>query len=921
MASSADSSSTRPPLAPVPRPATNELKRRYEELLAELKLEPGVRVSLSWMFEEALRSDPALSVPTHATGESTQPALQASDSAFTAHPPIEASDDVDPPPPAAHFPPLSLPGRYWYRGFIGAGSMGEVHRVYDRALRRPLAMKVLRPDLPSPDLAVFRFIEEAQVTAQLEHPGIVPVHDIGLLPDGRWFFTAMEARGRRLTSVVREVHEVRLQAGTFADTPGGWSFRRLVSAFRTVCEAVGYSHARGVVHRDLKPDNILVGEFGEVLVLDWGLARPMRAGPDRKLRAEPVRSDRQEEEAFATRAGIVAGTPAFMPPEQARGEVDRLGPWSDVYALGGVLYEVIFGSHPYEGMSAREVLERVKRGPPPFPPAPWAPMPMLQACRRALRFNPEDRFPDAGALGAEIHAWLEGALQRERAQEAVQQVRGRIPNLARRYLEALRVRERSRRAVSRLAPSTALSEKERSWEAEERAERELESVEDAFQDVVQQLQAALLQCPDLLEGRAALADLYRNRHDAAAAFGQTERARQFERLLREYDIGTHAAFLAGLGRMSLTSDPPASRIVVERFEIRGRRLTPQPVQVMDQIPAQDFQLPAGSYLLGMEASGRIPVRYPVHLPREGTWTAAPPGQTEPRPVWLPPENLIPDAAVYVPEGWAIFGGDAEAPGSPPRRRLWMYGFAIARFPVTHQEYLAFLDALAASEHVDEAVDRVPRMTGPAEADQAALYRIGPDARFRPVATTPFGAIRPGAPVTLVRWSDAAAYCLWLRARTALPWRLVSEAEREKAARGVDGRCFPWGDHTDPSFSCSRDSMLDRPGPPALDAFPVDVSPYGVHGLAGGSSDWCVDMFQADGPAHQGAMVTPPGPLVPEDTQASDQVTIRAVRGGSFDAPDRVGRAAARAGFPGTMRRPGLGFRLALTLDELRSARG
>ncbi len=894
---------------------SRELKDRFLRGLRDASLTPAQRNALEFLFNEALQVNP-LSTLAEMTSEAT---ISVTDTE-----PLLGGEDEDWFSDAAGLQPrpLDLPERYWSLGLIGAGSMGEVYRTYDRALRRVLAMKVLRNDLKHPELAVVRFVEEAQITAQLEHPGIVPVHDIGQLPDGRWYFTSKEAKGRTLTEVIREVHAMRLEKGTFASTESGWTFRRLIDAFHKVCVAVAYAHARGVIHRDLKPDNILVGNYGEVLVLDWGLARPLGGASSEGDQEERslIDSDRAEDPKLATRDGMVAGTPAFMAPEQARGAAD-LTPSCDVYALGGVLYMIIFGHHPYEEMGAREVLRLVREGPPPFPPAPWAPLHLITICRKALSKDHFDRYDDASALAAEIDAWVEGARNRERAQAMVQAVRGRVSDLTKRYLEAVRRRERARRAIHRLPTTATLGDKEDAWAEEDQSEGLLDDVEDAFQDVVQQLRAALLQCPDLLEGRAALADLYRSRYETAIALEQPGRARGFERLVQEYDIGHHAAFLQRRGRLTLHTEPPDAMVEVYRYETKARRLEKEPTEVLGPTPIEGANVAAGSYQLVLRAPGRTLVTYPIEIEREGHWNSAPPGSKRNKPVLVPPEGVVPITMKYVPEGWAIFGGDPNARGSSPRQRLWMYAYFIGRHPVSHSDYLAFLDALLATGKQDEALDRVPASRGPRQQEAVALYQLDASARrFVPREDTPLGPLRLDAPVSLVRWHDAAAYCLWRQEITGLPWRLPSELEREKAGRGVDGRPYPWGPHSDPAFHCTQDSHLEYPAPPASGAFPIDASPYGVRGLAGGVADWCMDVFRHRGAPHRGAVIDPPSALTPGDAAIPARPVRRSVRGGSFDGAPQNGRCAARTGQSSIRRRAGLGFRLALGLQALLDAK-
>ena len=213
--------------------------------------------------------------------------------------------------------------RYEDLGLLGTGAMGEVRRVRDRELNRLMAMKVIRSRMMARPKVVARFIEEAQATAQLTHPGIVPVHELGRLLDGRLYFTMQLITGRTLRSILKEVHQASTH-GNWGTTDDGVSLRQLVAFFKQACDAIAYAHARGVCHRDLKSENIMVGAYGEVQVVDWGLAKIWGEALAESLEDEPpevVATHRSGQSALATQFGIVAGTPAYMPPEQAVGDV------------------------------------------------------------------------------------------------------------------------------------------------------------------------------------------------------------------------------------------------------------------------------------------------------------------------------------------------------------------------------------------------------------------------------------------------------------------------------------------------------------------------------------------------------------------------------------------------------------------------
>jgi eukaryotic-like serine/threonine-protein kinase len=224
---------------------------------------------------------------------------------------------------AADTPDLSGTG-YVLLDKLGAGGMGGVFRVEDTALGRQVALKVIGIVDSSGEFSA-RLLREARIIAQLEHPGIVPVHDVGTLPDGRVFYTMKLVQGRRL-----DQHR---------DELGGLPER--LRTFQRICEAVSFAHAHQVLHRDLKPQNIMVGRFGEVLVMDWGLAKLLNAEISAETNSSrkvglPPRSDADTAEAD-TEHGVVLGTPGYMAPEQARGDAEAVGPRSDVYSLGAVL--------------------------------------------------------------------------------------------------------------------------------------------------------------------------------------------------------------------------------------------------------------------------------------------------------------------------------------------------------------------------------------------------------------------------------------------------------------------------------------------------------------------------------------------------------------------------------------------------------
>jgi len=253
-------------------------------------------------------------------------------------------------------------GRYQFVGEIGRGGMGTVYEAEDRELGRHVAVKILTVSSVEPQIAA-RMLREARIIASLEHPGIVPVHDVGALPDGRIYYTMKLVRGKRLD----ELDPV---------TPLTERLRIL----QRICEAVGYAHSLGVIHRDLKPQNIMLGAFGEVLVMDWGVAKLIEERGERNLQDPALPKVGSTD----TGHGTVLGTPGFMAPEQERGAVNEIDRRTDVYGLGAILKSLV----------TRDENAGIPR-------------PLRSIMSKAMAAEQEARYPDAGVVALEIERFLD----------------------------------------------------------------------------------------------------------------------------------------------------------------------------------------------------------------------------------------------------------------------------------------------------------------------------------------------------------------------------------------------------------------------------------------------------------------------------------------------------------------------------------
>jgi serine/threonine protein kinase len=258
-----------------------------------------------------------------------------------------------------------VPG-YLITGEIARGGMGVVYAARDSVLGREVAIKTLHPSLiEHPDIK-FQFEREARITARLPHPCVPPIHSFGTLPDGRPYLTMKLIRGRTLAAILAARKALCSQSVADLD-PTTPDFPGMLHVFEQVCQAVAFAHSQGIIHRDLKPQNIMVGPFGEVQVMDWGLARML------KTTGGEVRSDDsveyllrnrklEGEESDSTRHGTTKGTPSYMPPEQARGDWESVDHRADVFALGGLLCVILTGSAPYTGSDGKIVMQRAVAG-------------------------------------------------------------------------------------------------------------------------------------------------------------------------------------------------------------------------------------------------------------------------------------------------------------------------------------------------------------------------------------------------------------------------------------------------------------------------------------------------------------------------------------------------------------------------------
>ena len=310
---------------------------------------------------------------------------------------------------AATTPPATLPDRYERVRHLAKGGMGEIHLAHDRQLQRHVALKLMTPAVAASASLARRFTQEALVLGRLDHPHIVPIHDLGVDAGGQNYYAMKYVRGTTLKDVLNGLRQGQ------SNVVNRYPLHQLLRIYQKICDAVAYAHAKGIIHRDLKPANIMLGEYGEVFVMDWGLAKIINQ--DEELLPQ---SDESTE--CGTRYGTVMGTPGFMAPEQAEGRLEAINQRTDIYSLGAILYNILTLRAPFAGGGA-EVLEKVKAGQITAPtklanepnaavlvhcPERRVPDALAAVAMEALQRDAAKRYPAVEALQRDLAAWQSG---------------------------------------------------------------------------------------------------------------------------------------------------------------------------------------------------------------------------------------------------------------------------------------------------------------------------------------------------------------------------------------------------------------------------------------------------------------------------------------------------------------------------------
>lgn len=731
--------------------------------------------------------------------------------------------------------------RYRVEDFVGEGGMGEVYRGRDTILRRNVAIKYLKVDRAGDAKARGQFWHEAVHSGILDHPCIPPLHDLGVDSEDRPFYVMRFIRGTSLGEVLRLPEAER------------WSLPRLLQVLIQVCGAVQFAHESGILHLDLKPENIMLGEYGDVYVVDWGLAE----STDKPSKSEGPRRPR--------------GTPAYMSPEQARADAD-LTPRADVFALGVILYEMVTGTRPFTADSIARLLQRIQsddfeRG------AEWekCPAELQELIEGALAKPPGERVADARSIANRVQDFLEGRKEQERRTARAQTSFEKAERELERCTESIAAAEKlaSQLESIQLEPWAEVSEKRELWNRQDAIQDHRRTADIAVERALHHLRDAQKDTPNDHRVRTALADIYWDRFLLAEQQGDEFQQRFLETQLRELDLPHINEGLEGNGTLSIACTPAPAEAFVEDLVQRDRLLVAANRRELDSL--DQAVLPMGRYQVTLSRPGYESLVAPVYIGR---------GEHVVREWRMRTGEEIGDEFALVPSGPFVMGGDTGTVESVPRQIRHVAEFCIARYPVTWRQYRDYLQAIADVDR-DEAERRLPDVSH----NTPDAWAIDEDGRLQVEVDEEDWEF----PIFKVTYEDALAYCAWRSKVDGRAYRLPTDEEWEKAARGEDARIFPWGDHFDATFCKNAQSRPERAQPESVGAYEKDCSPYGVRDMAGGIREWCGSWFnEANG--------------------------HRLVRGGSWNFGPIGAHCAYRLGCGPTLSYPFIGFRLAHTIE-------
>ncbi len=753
-------------------------------------------------------------------------------------------------------------GRYQDITTIGLGGIGTVFSAREPVLNREIALKILRPAYRNNTKFIDGFIREARATAQIDHPNIVPVHQLGVFDDVGAYFTMKRVIGQTLRLVLKKI-----DAGD-REYQRKYSLYRLLEIFLSACNGVAFAHSKGIIHRDLKPANIMLGDYGEVFVMDWGLVKyqaendSSEAGKKISLDTELSENNETDDpDATATHKGSISGTPAYMAPEQVAGLSDEIDSQTDIYSLGAILYSILTGKPtPFpDNAEINQVLQQAVNGDflPPRRRAPRRKIPReLEAiCLKAMARVKSDRYPTVQALIGDVRNFMDNYPVSAYSPPPFY----RFTKLVRRHpvvplaliiafftalgvFTALRY-EQIAQFESRLIPANhnifyGNIAYERALNTYSQLQQKLKSddiSEEQFLQLAEQLKVQQTEFENFYESAlellsqlemagydsagvtSSIVEIYSRRLNYYTLTDNLAMVRQLADRLRKRSLDAYNTIIAA----DQAQAGPLRDIIAEECQVSINTSVPeslifyqqlipdQPLEAATQLGTTPLQtvLPEGSYLFLVQLPGKSVIKYPASLRSS-------------KPVELNieiPAN-IPNNTVYIPAGPFSFGNVSNL--LPNNGNATLPGYFIGRYEVTFAEYLEFWRRQAPK-------DQAKYMAKFPDADRQYTDAWNAGGELR----SPFA---PNMPVTGITGEAAEAYCRWRTKTTGLRYRLPTPQEWEKAARGVDGRTYIWGEQFQPeaALTAVHKSSGQFPFGAPVNAFPQDRSIYGVADMCG-----------------------------------------------------------------------------------------
>ena len=775
---------------------------------------------------------------------------------------------------------------------IGEGGVGLVLKGHDHNLGRDVAVKILRPQMRGKS-RLDHFIREARATAQIEHPNIVPVHEMGVSPDWGIYFTMKKIVGEDLKEILLKLEKKD------PEYEKKYTLRKLLNIFTDVCNGVSFAHSKGIIHLDLKPENVFVGDFGEVLVLDWGLVREIKPKNETEESDDDKSVNRIDNSVNInlddsarpdlTLDGIINGTPYYMSPEQAKGDNNKMDHRSDIYSLGIMLYQILTLRLPFEGSKVRNLLDLVIIGDfiPPGKIAAYRKIPieLESICLKAMSYKIEDRYQKVKELLEDIYNYFDdypvssmhyslfsrfrklclrhpviststaavvlffllgyGIIQTQmyikynlRCNLVGQQIQVGTNEFRKareifEQLEALRLK--------RIVKEKSLQELE--------LERRLQQTENSAINSCQLAMILLSGIPDpykktkkfndsrlnIIKERIGytlhvkdyvttgkLLDLLEKALEIDSAFISEEKKKKINTIRNE---------IRGDGSLQVSSLPEGANVEIRKLQENAQGVLEEGhPKNLGKTPLKLASLHKGSYLFTLRLKGYPDVKYPLNISHSEKETAN---------IIIP--EKIPDGMVYIPDGHFFIGGINAR--NQRLREIRLPNFFIRKHEVTFAEYADFLKTLT-----DEDLRIKYALMVRLHREDRCFFNVF-DADFNILLPE----IKPQHPVVGVSRESAVAYCDWIGKKLGRICRLPTAEEWEKAARGVDGRNFVWGNKTSNEFAfISENSEATKRfgfwAPPG--SFPLDTSIYGVSDMGGNVREWTNSKFMGESPFYQ-----------------------------------------------------------------------